>query len=171
MVILNICPFLFAFIIRKNRSKLDNIVIKDKFGTLYLGLKPKKTGVVNYSFVFLLRRSLFVAITFALFGHAGLQIQLMIYMTVLYIIYLGYADFFETFGAKALEIVNESVFILIQYQFVLLHNLVWEDEKRKSIGTIIIALTCFLLALNFIIIIYMSLRNNCRKQYWKYLKC
>ena len=87
----------------------------------------------------------------------------MIYMTVLYIIYLGYADFFETFGGKVLEIVNESVFILIQYQFVLLHNLVWDDENRKTIGTIIIGLTCFLLALNFIIIIYASLHNVCRK--------
>ena len=112
---LSVCSFLFGYILRKNRSKLGQEATKDKFGTLYLGLKPSKEGVVNYSFVFMIRRSFFIAITFALFKQPGLQIQLMIYMTVLYVIYLGYAEFFETKGAKALEIVNESVFILIQY--------------------------------------------------------
>ena len=48
----------------------------------------------------------------------------MIYMTLLYIIYLGYAEFFETKGSKTLEILNESVFVLIMYNFVLLNNLV-----------------------------------------------
>ena len=47
-------------------------------------------------------------------------------MTIAYIIYLGYAGFFKMFGSKVLEIVNESVFVLIQYQFLMLHNLVWE---------------------------------------------
>ena len=58
----------------------------------------------------------------------------MIYMTLLYVIYLGHAEFFETPGNKALEIVNESVFVLIQYNFVLLHNLVWDKDVRKHIG-------------------------------------
>ena len=66
-----------------------------------------------YSFIFLLRRSAFIAITFLLFKNPGLQLQLMLQMTVFYIIYLGYASFFKMFGSKVLEIVNESVFILI----------------------------------------------------------
>ena len=64
---LSACPFLFGYILRKNRSKLGQEATIDKFGTLYLGLKPYKEGVVNYSFVFLIRRSFFIAITFALF--------------------------------------------------------------------------------------------------------
>ena len=44
----------------------------------------------------------------------------MIYMTLFYLIYLGHAEFFETPGGKKLEITNESVFVLIQYNFVLL---------------------------------------------------
>ena len=113
LLILNGSPFFFEYILRKNRSKLDEAAIKEKYGELYLGLKPKKEGVVHYSFVFMIRRSLFIAITFALFDQPGIQIQVMIYMTIWYIIYLGYADFFETKGGKILEIFNESVFILI----------------------------------------------------------
>lgn len=52
-------------------------------------------------------------------------------MTLLYIIYVGYAEFFETAGNKRLEIVNESIFVMIQYNFVLLHNLVWDEEARE----------------------------------------
>ena len=71
-----------------------------------------------------MRRSLFVVITFVLFDYPGIQVQFMIYMTLLQIIYIGHQDFYETRGAKALEITNERIFVLIQYNFVLLHALV-----------------------------------------------
>ena len=42
---------------------------------------------------------------------------------------------------------------------------------RVHIGTAIIILTCFLLALNFLIIICASLQPYVRKKcYWRYLK-
>ena len=44
----------------------------------------------------------------------------MIYMTLLQIIYIGYTEIYELSSDKNLEMFNESVFILIQYQFVLL---------------------------------------------------
>ena len=52
----------------KSRKKLDEQKMKAKIGTLYNGLDAKKVSVISYSIVFLARRSLFVAITFALFG-------------------------------------------------------------------------------------------------------
>ena len=155
---LNIAPFIFLFIMIANRDNLEKIEVKDKIGTLYNGLKEKHPKVMIYSFVFLLRRSIFIAITFVLFETPGLQLLLMLKLTLVYLIYLGYASFFKQFGSKALEIVNESVFVLIQYQFILLHNLVEQDAARKAIGSVIIYLTSFLLVVNLIIIIVASLR-------------
>lgn len=63
--------------------------------------------------MYLVRRSLFVAITFALFEKPGIQLQLMTFMTVLYIIYVGYQDFYTTSSGKKLEMFNECVFVLI----------------------------------------------------------
>lgn len=83
--------------------------------------------MAGYSIVFLLRRSLFVAITFALFDQPGIQIQLMTFMTVLYVIYLGYQYFYLTPYGKELEMLNECVFVLIQYCFVLLYELVRDE--------------------------------------------
>ena len=120
IALLNLFPFIFAFIVWSNRSTLDKLEVRDKIGTLYNGLKPKDRTVALYSFIFLVRRSLFIAITFALFEHPGLQLLLMLQKTLFYIIYLGYADFFKIFGTKVLEIFNESVFILIQYLFIVL---------------------------------------------------
>ena len=126
IAVLNLCPFLFFLVVMRNQSNLDKPVIREKIGTLYNGLRTSSTGTKSYYFVFLVRRSLFVLITFLLFSQPGIQVQLMIYMTLLYVIYLGHSEFFEQFSSKSMEIFNESVFVLIQYCFVLLANLVWE---------------------------------------------
>ena len=113
LAIFNLFPFIFSFVVWKNRLVLEQVEVRDKIGTLYNGLKPKNPNVMIYSFIFLVRRSLFIAITFALFENPGLQLLLMLQKTLFYVIFLGYADFFEMFGSKALEILNESIFILI----------------------------------------------------------
>lgn len=72
LVFLNICPVVFYFIVSRNADNLDNNDIRSKIGTLYNGLKAKKPNVKTYSLVFLLRRSLFVALTFILFDYPGI---------------------------------------------------------------------------------------------------
>ena len=68
IALLNVCPFAFCAIGVKYRTRLDESDVKKKFGTLYNGLKAKNNQAIGYSIVFLVRRSLFVAITFSLFG-------------------------------------------------------------------------------------------------------
>ena len=97
----------------KSKRKLDEPKVKAKIGTLYNGLDAKKDSVMSYSIVFLARRSLFIAITFALFEQPGLQIQLMIFLTLIYVTYLGYSNFHMSKQSKTLEMINESFFILI----------------------------------------------------------
>ena len=97
LAVLNSFPFLFSFIVWRNQANLEKTEIRDKIGTLYNGLKPRNTSVMLYSFIFLVRRSLFIAITFALFEHPGLQLLLMLQKTLFYIMYLGYAEFFKMF--------------------------------------------------------------------------
>ena len=69
-----------------------------------------------------------------------------------------------------MEIVNESVFVIIQYLLMLLHSMVWVEGHRNSVGTGIIVLTSLLLAMNFIIIIMVSLRPQSRKFYLNRLR-
>ena len=54
------------------------------------------------------------------------------------------------------------MFILIQYQFLMLHNLVWDETIREVIGDVIIYMTSSLLAMNLVIIVVVSLRRPIR---------
>lgn len=83
---------------------------------------------------------------------------------------MGHVEYFDTPKAKQLEIFNESVFVLIQYNFVLLHNLVWEDNTRAFLGNVIVALASFLLFLNMVVIVVVSIKGLCRKLYLKRLR-
>lgn len=94
----------------------------------------------------------------------------MIYLTLLYIMYLGHCDFFEHHSSKSIEMLNESVFVLIQYGFVLLTNLVWDQTVRKWIGDTIVGLTAILLLFNMVVIIVVSVKALCWSLHLKKLK-
>lgn len=72
MAIFTLCPILFWVILARNRKNLDLAPVKTKIGALYFGLDAKKPKVVSYSPVFMHRRTLFIAITFGLYGYPGL---------------------------------------------------------------------------------------------------
>ena len=74
IVVLNLCPFLFYLVVMRNQSNLDKPVIREKIGTLYNGFRTSSTGTKSYYFVFLVRRTLFVLITFLLFSQPGIQV-------------------------------------------------------------------------------------------------
>lgn len=67
LMVLNICPVLFYAVLYRNKSNLDKDLIKEKIGTLYIGMRAKVISVTSYSFIFLARRSLFIMITFNLY--------------------------------------------------------------------------------------------------------
>ena len=123
VIVFNICPFFFLSMLVRNQENLGKDEIKEKIGTLYNGLKPIKS-VAGQSFVFLLRRSIFVAITFLLFEDPNMQVLLFIWLTLLYITYVNHSQIYESSKAKALETFNEVTFCLLQYNLVLLNNLV-----------------------------------------------
>ena len=167
-IVLNICPFFFLSVMIMNQENLGKDEIMEKIGTLYNGLRPIKS-VVSHSFVFLIRRTVFVLLTFLLFTDPNIQVLLFIWLTLLYIVYVNCSQFYESSKAKGLETVNETSFCLIQYNLVLLNNLV---ERRVAIqcGNIIIALMSFLLILNMIAIVAVSFRAIKRKCYLRKLR-
>mgnify|MGYP006922984482 CR=1 FL=1 len=69
--------------------------MKDRIGSLYLNMVTSKGIALAYSIIFLLRRCIFVFITFSLSKYAHLQIQLWILTTVIYLSYLNFEMLFE----------------------------------------------------------------------------
>jgi len=136
--VLNVCPFLFLLILWRNQDNLDAQAVKAKIGSLYTGFNARRASVKTYCFVFLLRRTFFVLLTFLLISQPNIQVNLMIVATLAYVGYLSNADFFESLQQRWLEFFNEAVFCTLMYNFVLLNNIVFEDEVRQLLGNLII---------------------------------
>ena len=67
-------PVLFTITLWKNRKVLSKEPVMKKIGALYENFNAEKNKVGTYSIVFLVRRSLFVALTFALFNQSGILV-------------------------------------------------------------------------------------------------
>ena len=87
-------------------------MIEQKIGTLYDGLRPVPNVKIN-SLVFLMRRSMFVILTFYLFERPNLQVLSMMLMTLIYITIVSWANYYTSASAKTLEVMNEVSFCLI----------------------------------------------------------
>ena len=95
VILLNLCPLLFYIIICRNKANLEKKEVKEKIGSLYLGLDGTKSKISSYASVFLLRRSIFVIFTFALFQFPELQALLMLCMSLMYIAYISHMYFYD----------------------------------------------------------------------------
>lgn len=96
ITLLSLSPILFAYVMCKNHSKLDETETKAKIGAMYYGLNTKRKRVSCYTVVFLLRRSFFIVVTFVLYMRPGLQVELMLYPTLAYICIISHLDVHET---------------------------------------------------------------------------
>ena len=67
VVLLTLMPFVAIFILVKHFKNLSKPSMTEKIGSFYLGLKSdQKWAAIAYSPIFLIRRLLFVAMTFVL---------------------------------------------------------------------------------------------------------
>ena len=87
----------------------------------------------------------------------------MIFLTLLQIIFIGYSELHILKKSRRLELMNEFVFIMILYNFVLLLELVSDKQMGRLIGEVIIILTSTLLGLNLIVILVTGIKSAIRK--------
>ena len=70
----NIMPLVFycTMMSRSLRNRLHESSVMDRYGNMYANVDPRHTGSLFYNIIFLLRRTLFVVITFTLFDYPGM---------------------------------------------------------------------------------------------------
>ena len=91
------CFFIYMKITDKEKLGLPST--RARIGNLYadfetVNLMYEPQSVEYYSFVFYLRRGIFVLITFGLFNYPGIQIQAFLQLNIFYIIYVGHVTFY-----------------------------------------------------------------------------
>ena len=126
VIVITVAPFIFGIFLYKNIKNLQEEDFERKFGSMYQGvwLVENSKYAIGYSVVFLLRRLLFVILTFALFDFPGLQIQAFIWTSILYLVYLNAERVQAEPFTLVFENMNEFTFLIVCYHFVLFTGIV-----------------------------------------------
>jgi hypothetical protein len=88
LTVICLSPLIFSIILFKYRDRLYLQSVKDKIGSLYLDLKVTNYWGLLYSKVFIVRRVVFLVLTFVYSEHPNIQIQFFAFTSVLYVVYL-----------------------------------------------------------------------------------
>ena len=166
-------PLIFAWVMYANLRNLNTEVIQNKIGSMYLGvwIEGKSNFGLSLSIVFLIRRSIFVAITFALYNHPGIQIQLFIFGSILYIIYLNSRRIYKEYFMFKFEFMNECIFLIICYHLVLFTNILTNDPYTlEHIGTSMIVSIIILSIITAYVLLYLTCRIQYEKLRIKWIK-
>ena len=109
-------------------------------------------------------------ITFGLFNYPGIQINVFIYSSILYIIYITHYPKYNPTAIMWTEVINESIFLLICYHMVLFSNLVWKPSVKFAVGVSMIGCLVTLLFGNTMYIAQVSMRAAKINKRTKYIK-
>lgn len=162
LVSLACLPALFYVVLRRKQSELWRPSVKAQIGSLYLGIKTESQWALTYSVVFMLRRSLFVALMFGLQQQPAIQMNLFIYSSNLYLIYLQHVLPYDDSATVLAETCNEAMLLMICYHFILLSDLLADPALKFQIGWSLCGFVLAMILFNLAIIVFVSLRQCCQ---------
>ena len=115
-----------------NFKQLGETKIQKKIGSMYLGvaLDDEVAYGLSLSVVFLIRRSVFVAITFGLLNYPSLQLQLFIFTSILYISYLNTFHIYKENFMLVFEYLNECILLCCAYLMLFFTNVLPKDDPH-----------------------------------------
>jgi hypothetical protein len=163
LVIFNLFPIIFAAAMHKNKDHLETPATRAKIGTMYALVDGRYFWSRTYTIVFLLRRTLYVFLTFVMFSYPGIQMQTFIFSSVIYVIYLNHGPVFHEKLTLASEDANEFMFLVICYHMVLFIELLERPEMRENVGLSLIICIFFHLGANTVLIAFVSVKALMRK--------
>ena len=164
LVILNLAPAVFYLVMICKKGSLDSQQSRESIGTLYQTVDITKRGSGSYIIVYLLRRSFFVFVTFVFFDYPGFQIQIFLFSCVYYILYLNYVPSFKEKMSFTTEVLNEGLFLIMCYHFVLFIGLIWDQKPKRNTGTSLLVFLFVFFAVNLAIIIFVSVKGLIRSK-------
>ena len=126
--------------------------MKEKYLSLYLGLKLNNSNktIWLYPLLWMLRRSIFMAITTGLFQYPVLQFISNYALTIPYIAYLSHSSsFFEDKKRRFVEVSTEFMVMIstILLQQFLRQDL--EDEAKSVLSKMFLAVIAMIILVNF----------------------
>ena len=132
-------------------------------------MRTDTSSEYSYSMVFLLRRLIYSVITVTCLNNPNICIHVFLLTNVLYTVYLGYSRPHDTPMSRKIEFFNEAGQQLCTYHLCLFPLVISLDDEYHF-GTSMIYVTGGILAINLLIIMYVSCGAVRRKLYLRGLK-
>ena len=107
---------------------------------------------------------------FILFNQPAVAILCFLIQSVLYTSYLVMFPVFTNKATLYNEVVNEAIFFVICYHFVLFANMVDDPDIRKALGYSLVGLLIFLVVSNTLVITGTSLKGCMKRRRAVYAK-
>ena len=125
---------------------------------MYDHFNPKKPYVGSYYLIFIVRRGVFVLITFVLYERPGIQILSMCLLTLMYLCYISNMKFYMTPSQKKIEMVNEFLLAILCYHFVVFadNQFTLSPKLVENLGKSTIIFVLILLGMNTLIILVVN---------------
>lgn len=157
-------PILCWVVIQKYKQRLETPEIAIKISNLYqeVRLKFKQNWKLVYYPLFLTRRIIFVAIPTFLYQFPTHQVQLLIFLTSLYILfYMGERPHWDTKRVQ-IEVFNELMILGACYHLICFSDFNLDVDAQFNMGYSFVALIILVVLVNVVVVI--------RKQYVAYKK-
>jgi heme/copper-type cytochrome/quinol oxidase subunit 4 len=97
---------------------------------------------------------------FSLTGIPGLQVNLFIYSSVMYLIYVNIVSPYDASAQVNVDTVNEFMLLCISYHFLLFVDLVQDPEIKYKLGWTLVALIMLVVAANIVYIAIFSIKGS-----------
>lgn len=157
-------PILCIYLLQVNREQLAAPYVSKRISNLYLGIHIYRDSInIWYYPVFMLRRVIFVAIPTVLVDWAFLQIQLLVFLSSLYVMFYAGLRPHEDPRRVRLEIFNECMLMLLNYHFVIFSNFNLDNESKYTMGKVYLVIVALTIFVNISLIITASTERQLRR--------
>lgn len=106
-VVLVAMPAFFMWLLCKNQGRLSRTALKERYESLYLGIRTSHAWEYAYSTVFLYRRLIYAVITVTCLSNPNISIHTFLASNLIYIVYFGLSQPHDTILARRIEYFNE----------------------------------------------------------------
>jgi hypothetical protein len=153
-------PFFLVGLLWSIFKVLNTDEAQNKYGSAYSSLKTDKKSTLLYSLLYLLRRLLLASLAFFCTDYPFLQVQLMIFHSVLFSLYLIHVSPFLTPFMNRLETFNELCILAASYHLLAFTgDFLSDPETQYQVGWSLLGVTVFNVAVNMLLVLWECLIN------------
>lgn len=142
-------PALFFYALKRHRKGLYLKEIKEKYGSLYLGVRTDTNARVYFVIEQLALRFLFVFITCSMYMVPGILVNTYMLLNNFNIIYMGLVEPYVDKKQLSIELANAWMLNMCAYTLLLMSNLMVTPLQEINVGWALIACIGVIFLINF----------------------